>query len=138
MANPVAYLTTNAIAFEGEGDFIIENNDLKTLETSIKVRVAALRDLLKSNYGDYFYIKNLAGDLDKFLGRGIDTTFQLEVENHVKNVIINSSLFEESEFNIYSLVDINTIYLRIFIAEGTNEEETVDLTYQTETGVSLG
>lgn len=138
MANPVAYLTTNAIAFEGEGDFIIENNDLKTLETSIKVRVAALRDLLKSNYGDYFYIKNLAGDLDKFLGRGIDTIFQLEVENHVKNVIINSSLFEESEFNIYSLVDINTIYLRIFIAEGTNEEETVDLTYQTETGVSLG
>lgn len=138
MANPVAYLTTNAIAFEGEGDFIIENNDLKTLETSIKVRVAALRDLLKSNYGDYFYIKNLAGDLDKFLGRGIDTTFQLEVENRVKNVIINSSLFEESEFNIYSLVDINTIYLRIFIAEGTNEEETVDLTYQTETGVSLG
>ena len=138
MANPVAYLTTNALSFEGEGDFIIENNDLKVLETSIKVRVEALRDLLKSNYGDYFYLKNLAGDLDKFLGRGIDASFQLEVENHVKNVIINSSLFEESEFNIYSLVDINTIYLRIFIAEGTNEEETIDLTYQTETGVSLG
>jgi hypothetical protein len=138
MANPVAYLTTNALSFEGEGDFIIENNDLKVLETSLKVRVAALRDLLKSNYGDYFYIRNLAGDLDKFLGRGIDAPFQLEVENHVKNVIINSSLFEETEFNIYSLVDINTIYLRIFIAEGTNEEETIDLTYQTETGVSLG
>ena len=138
MANPVAYLTTNAIAFEGEGDFTIENNDLKTLETSIKVRVAALRDLLKSNYGDYFYIKNLAGDLDKFLGRGIDTTFQLEVENHVKNVIINSSLFDETEFNVYSLADINTIYIRIFIAENTSEEETIDLTYKTDTGVYLG
>lgn len=138
MANPVAYLTTNGLCFEGEGDFTIVNNDLKVIETSLKVRIEALRDLLKSNYGDYFYLRNLAGDLDKFIGRGIDKAFQLEVENHVKNVIINSSLFDETEFNVYSLADINTIYIRIFIAENTNEEETIDLTYKTDTGVYLG
>lgn len=138
MANPIAYLTTSAISFEGEGDFSIVNNDLKVITTSLKVRIAALRDLLKSNYGDYFYIRNLAGDLDKFIGRGIDNAFRLEVENHVKNVIMNSSLFDETEFNIYTLADINTIYIRIFIAENTVDEETIDLTYRTDTGVYLG
>lgn len=138
MASPIAYLTTSSISFEDEGDFVVVNNDLKSITNSIKIRIEALKDLLKSNYGDYFYFKNLAGDLDKFLGRGIDKSFQIEVENHVRNVIINSSLFDETEFNIYSVTDLNTIYLRIFIAENTEQEDTINLTYNTETGVSFG
>lgn len=136
MANPVAYLTNNGISFDG--DFDIVNNDLLTIDGSLNVRVEALKDLLKSNYGDYFYLKNLSGNPEMFLGRGVDSNLQLEVENYVKNVIINSSLFDEEEFNIYSITDVNTIYLRIFVLEGTDEETTLDLTYKTETGVYLG
>lgn len=138
MASPLAFLTTSAILFDGEGDFVLENNDIKIIKGSLNVRIQALRDLLKSNYGDYFYMKNLSGDLETFIGRGIDSALQLEVENHIKNVIISSSLFDSTEFNLYSLVDINTILIRIFIAEGTDEEETVDLTYKTEAGIKLG
>lgn len=138
MSNPLAYLSLSSISFEGEGDFSLENNDIKLIQGSLKVRVQALKDLLKTSFGDYFYIKNLGADLENFIGKGIDQAFQLEVENHIKNVIISSSLFDSSEFNVYSLVDINTIHLRIFLLENTEEEETVDLTYKAEEGIKLG
>ena len=136
MANPVAYLTTSSVLFDE--DFEIVNNDFAVINSSINVRINALKDLLKSSYGDYFYIPNLAGNPDMFLGRGVDTTLQLEVENYIKTVIMNSSLFDETEFTIYTLLDVNTIFIRIFLYEGTPNEETLDLTYKAETGVYLG
>lgn len=138
MSSPIGFLTTSSLLFSGEGDFTLENNDIKLIQGSLETRVQSLKDLLRTSYGDYFYFKSLGADIESYLGRGVDTTLQLEVENHIKNVIITSLIFDASEFTIYSLVDIDTIHIRIFISEDTDEEETIDLTYKTETGVKLG
>lgn len=137
MANPIAFLTSDTFSFEGEGDFLIENNDLKMIRGSLNVRIMCLKDLIRTDIGDYFYLKNLGANQDRFLGRGIDKKLELEVVEFLKNAIIYSQLFDESEFNIYSIASVNSIFIRIFINEGGMEEKTINLTYEQDTGVYL-
>lgn len=138
MANPVAFLTISALDFGEFGDFQIESNDLKIIKEPIKARIQALKDLLKSSIGDYFYMNGYGTTQESYIGKGLTNTVQLEIENMLKNAIIDENIFDSSEFNIYSIADENTLYIRIFIFEGTENETTLNLTYNSTTGVTLG
>lgn len=138
MPNPVAFLTISSLDFGEFGDFQLVGNDLKTINDPIKARIQALKDLIKTSFGDYYYLRRYGTDLESYIGKGMDSNIQASIERSLTQAIINENIFDSKEFSIYSIADGNTLYIRIFIFEGEADEATLNITYDTTTGVELG
>lgn len=138
MPNPVAFLTISSLDFGEFGDFQLIGNDLKTINDPIKARLQALKDLIKTSFGDYYYLRRYGTDLESYIGKGMDSNIQASIERSLTQAIINENIFDSKEFSIYSIADGNTLYIRIFIFEGEADEATLNITYDTTTGVELG
>lgn len=138
MPNPVAFLTISSLDFGEFGDFQLVGNDLKTINDPIKARIQALKDLIKTSFGDYYYLRRYGTDLESYIGKGMDSNIQASIERSLTQAIINENIFDSREFSIYSIADGNTLYIRIFIFEGEADEATLNITYDTTTGVELG
>lgn len=128
-------ISTSTFFFDGGGDFEIANNDIKMVNGNLNVRIQALKDFLRSNYGDYIYNPNMAANLDVFIGRGIDERLKAEFEDYLRRGIISSKIFEASEFNVYSIILGSTLVFRVILKEA--EDEIIQITYSTALGVTI-
>lgn len=139
MATPIGYLTTNSVYFNSisGGDFVFENNDLKIIRNPLKARVQALHDLLISTEKSYYYFPNLGTSLENWIGKGLTEEVKTNIEKYMSMCILDSGLLDNTEFNIYSIIDRNTLYIRIFILEDTEDEIVLNVTYDREKGVTI-
>lgn len=121
--------------FYFDGDISFENNDIKIISGTLAVRLQALKDLLKTNFKDYYFYPLLGANLDSFIGRGIDLKLKTEMERVLTLSILDSELFEQNEFAIYSIINNNSIIFRIMLKEDT--DEIIQVTYSTSIGITI-
>lgn len=125
--------TTSAIYFDG--DFVIENNDLKVVTGTLNVRILALKDFLRTQYNDYAFYPYLGSNLDIFVGKGIDENLRSSFERYLESAIIRSDLFAQGEFKVYSYIQQDILVYRIVVIEAPSE--IIEVTYKTSTGVTI-
>lgn len=139
MATVTAFLTTSGVYFNptSGGDFLIENGDLKIVRNSLYTRVQSLKDEIKSDRTDYYFYPELGSTLANNIGKGMDDELQASIEKILNRCILDTNLFEQDEFSIYSVVDKNTLYIRVFLLEDTEDEIVLNLMYNQEKGMVI-
>lgn len=118
--------------FGGEGDFEIANGDIKVI-SNYEYNIQTLKDFLRSNFKDYYFSPNYGANLDQFIGKGLTPELKVEIESHLASAIIAANILSEDEFQIASIVQNNTLIIRIIIY--SNLDEIIQLTYEPNLGV---
>ena len=67
-----------------EGDFVIENGDLKII-TGDEVLIQKIMFRLKTTAGDYLLEPSVGANLEQFIGQVIDDRLLVRIENTVTN-----------------------------------------------------
>lgn len=125
------YLFANSsLDFHKYGDFTFTSIGFKRLQTPEEVIYQNILKLLKSDTFAYELQPFYAANLTEFIGKGLDLELAKEVENRVRNVIIQNGLVPQQYLEVYSILDGHTLYLRIILFDSESYSANIELNPQ--------
>lgn len=115
----------SSLDFGKYGDFTFTGNGLKKLKTSEEVIYQNIYKFIKSNVLDYELSPYYAADLQVHIGRGLDLSVSTDIEKRLRDDIIRQGLIPDQYIDVYSLIDVNTLHLRVILFD--SEEYTISM-----------
>lgn len=110
----------SSLDFGKYGDFTFTGNTIKKLKNAEEVIYQNVYKFIKSNIGDYELEPYYAADLQRHIGKGLDLSVSSDIEKRLRNDIIKQGLVPEQYIDIYSIIDVNTLYLRVIMFDSEN------------------
>lgn len=106
----------NDIDFSWDGDFLIDSTGslADTSDDWLRSLVNQVRDLVKSEQGDWESDPNFAADLSEFIGEANTREMGKKIEQRIRSRIVNIGLVPTQDLNI-RVVPIHVNQLAVFI-----------------------
>jgi hypothetical protein len=131
----ISYIFNNSeLDFGDNGDFIFNGQDISILRNTDKVVYQVIVDYLRTNFQDYELNMRWGANLKQNIGKGVSVNMGKNIANDLRNDIIAAGLIDKASIDVYSVVDTNTLYLRVVIF--SSEDFTAQITINA-SGVSI-
>ena len=104
-----------------DGDFEIENNDLKLVKRPVDILRDTVIERYKTNIGDFKLNMSYGANLDRYIGQGIDTNLIENIVTSFRYCLTYDNFIESSTLDIIPIVMNNDLKLYTYIETGTDK-----------------